>query len=79
MAGGFPVFVSCGIENNFKITPQQLEKAITPKTRMVIFNSPSNPTGQTYTADECKQLGEVLLKHPQVLIMTDDIYNHLLF
>ena len=61
----------------FKITPEQLEKAITPKTRMMFFNSPSNPSGIAYTAEELKALGEVLLNHPQILIATDDMYEHI--
>lgn len=79
MAGGKPVFVSCAEANRFKILPAQLEQAITPKTKMLIMNSPSNPTGQTYSDRECKALGEVLLKHPKLILMTDDIYNHLYF
>jgi aspartate aminotransferase len=79
MAGGKPVFVSCAEANRFKILPAQLDQAITPKTKMLIMNSPSNPTGQTYSDRELKALGEVLLKHPHVLILTDDIYNHLYF
>ncbi len=79
MAGGTPVFVTCPQIHQFKLTAAQLEKSINPKTKMLIINSPSNPTGQTYSEAECKALGEVLLKHPQVLILTDDIYNHLYF
>jgi len=78
MAGGKPVFVFAGVEQGFKITPEQLERAITPKSRLLWINSPSNPTGGVYTADELKALGEVLRKHPQVIIATDDMYEHIL-
>ena len=78
MADGKPVFVSTGIEQGFKMTPQQLERAITPKTRLIWINSPSNPTGAVYTAAELKALGEVLLKHPRIVIATDDMYEHIL-
>ena len=75
--GGVPVVVPCGVEDAFKITPERLEAAITPKTRWFLFNSPSNPTGAIYTADELKALGEVLSRHPQVAIMSDEIYEHI--
>ena len=78
MADGKPVFVSTGIEQGFKMTPQQLERAITPKTRLIWINSPSNPTGAVYTAAELKALGEVLLKHPRIVIASDDMYEHIL-
>jgi aspartate aminotransferase len=71
-----PIVVQCGIEQNFKLSPAQLEAAITPKTKLVMFNSPSNPTGSAYTLDELKALGEVLLKHQHVIIATDDMYEH---
>jgi len=71
-----PVVVECGIEQGFKITPAQLEAAITPKTRMFMINSPSNPTGSVYTREELAALGEVLKKHPQILVATDDMYEH---
>jgi aspartate aminotransferase len=74
---GKPVFISADIDQHFKITPTQLESAITPKTRLFIMNSPSNPTGVMYTEAELEALAEVLLRHPQVLIMTDDIYEHI--
>jgi aspartate aminotransferase len=74
---GRPTFVSAGIENRFKITATQLEAAITPKTRLFVMNSPSNPTGVMYTKSELEALAAVLLRHPQVLIMTDDIYEHI--
>lgn len=76
-ADGVPVFVEC--KGNFKMTPEQLESAITPKTKWLILNSPSNPTGAAYTANELKALAAVLLKHPHVWVMTDDIYEHLVY
>jgi aspartate aminotransferase len=78
IAEGKPVIVEAGIEQGFKITAAQLEKAITPKTRMFVINSPSNPSGGVYTLDELKALGEVLLKHPHILVATDDMYEHIL-
>lgn len=78
MADARPVFVHAGIEQGFKITPQQLERAITPKSRLIWINSPSNPTGAVYTADELKALGAVLRKHPRLIIATDDMYEHIL-
>jgi aspartate aminotransferase len=78
MADGKPVFIQAGIEQGFKITPQQLERAITPKSRLIWINSPSNPTGATYTADELRALGEVLRKHPRIVIASDDMYEHIL-
>lgn len=71
-----PVIVECGIEQGFKLTAAQLEAAITPKTKLFFINSPSNPTGSVYTLDELKSLGDVLKKHPRVLIATDDMYEH---
>lgn len=79
MADGTPVFVECTIENNFKLTAAQLEAAITPKTKWVILNSPSNPSGAAYTKDELKALTDVLVKHPHVWVMTDDMYEHLVY
>jgi aspartate aminotransferase len=79
LAGGTPVAVPCGIETAFKLTPAQLEAAITPRTKWFIFNSPSNPTGAGYTRAELRALCDVLLRHPQVWIMTDDMYEHLVF
>ncbi len=75
LAEGKPVKLFAGIEQQFKITPEQLEQAITPKTRLVILNSPSNPTGAVYTLEELSALGAVLLKYPDVFIITDDIYE----
>ncbi|MFN7835486.1 MAG: pyridoxal phosphate-dependent aminotransferase [Burkholderiaceae bacterium] len=77
IAEGKPVIVFAGIDQDYKITPQQLEAAITPKTKMFMINSPSNPTGSVYTADELRALAEVLKKYPNVLIATDDIYEHI--
>ena len=78
IAEGKPVFINTGIEQNFKISAEQLEAAITPKTKMFVINSPSNPSGAVYTIDELKALGEVLCKHPQILVATDDMYEHIL-
>jgi aspartate aminotransferase len=77
LADGKPVIVEAGIEQNFKLTPAQLAAAITPRTRMLVINSPSNPTGAVYTKDELAALGEVLRQHPQVLIASDDMYEHI--
>jgi len=79
LAGGTPVPVVAGIETQFKLTPEQLEAAITPKTKWFIFNSPSNPTGAGYTRDELKGLTDVLMRHPHVWVMSDDMYEHLVF
>ena len=76
---GEPVIIECGLEAGFKLTPDQLEAAITPRTKWFIFNSPSNPTGAAYTRDELKALTDVLMRHPQVWVMTDDMYEHLVF
>lgn len=75
--GGTPVIVPCGEEVGFKLTPQALEAAITPATRWVVLNSPSNPTGAAYTAAELRALADVLLRHPQVLVMCDEIYDRI--
>lgn len=79
LCGGEPIIVEAPIEANFKITPEQLEAAITPKTKWFIFNSPSNPTGSGYTWDELKALTDVLLRHPHVWVMTDDMYEHIVY
>lgn len=76
-AGGTPVVIMATAAQNYKITPEQLDAAITPKTRWLILNSPSNPTGAAYDADELKALGEVLLRHPHVLLLSDDMYEHI--
>ncbi len=78
-AGATTKTVHCGAETEFKLVPQQLAAAITPKTKWLILNSPNNPTGVTYSAQELKALTEVLLQHPHVYIMTDDIYEHLVY
>lgn len=74
-----PVIIAAGQEQGFKITPAQLEAAITPKSKLFVLNSPSNPTGVAYTREELQALGEVLKRHPQILIITDDIYEHILW
>ena len=79
LAGGTPTFVEATIETNFKLTAEALEKAITPKTKWFIFNSPSNPSGAAYTRAELKALTDVLVRHPHVWIMTDDMYEHLVY
>ncbi len=79
LAGGTPVAVEATMENGFKMTAEQLEAAITPKTKWLIFNSPSNPTGAGYNHDELKELTDVLLRHPHVWVLTDDMYEHLVF
>ncbi len=79
LAGARPVIINAPISQQYKITPEQLDKAITPKTRLFIINSPSNPTGLCYTKAELTALGDVLRKHPQVLIATDDMYEHILW
>ena len=76
VAGAKPIIIECGIEQGFKLLPAQLEAAITPKTKLFMINSPSNPTGAVYTLDELKALGEVLKRHPHVLVATDDMYEH---
>jgi aspartate aminotransferase len=76
---GTPVVVNCPKEAGFKLTPAALDAAITPRTKWLILNSPSNPTGAGYTADDLKALGEVVLDHPHVRVMTDDIYEHLVY
>jgi aspartate aminotransferase len=79
LADGEPVIIATGVDTRFKITPQQLEGAITARTRLVVLNSPSNPTGVAYTKAELAALGGVLRNHPQVLIATDDMYEHILW
>lgn len=78
IAEGKPVFIDTGIEEKFKISPDQLEKAITPRTRMFVINSPSNPSGSVYSLEELQALGAVLRKYPDILIATDDMYEHIL-
>ncbi|WP_292896659.1 MULTISPECIES: pyridoxal phosphate-dependent aminotransferase [unclassified Nitratireductor] len=79
ICGGTPVAAETSIENGFKLTAEALEKAITPKTKWLIMNSPSNPSGAAYTAEELKALAEVLLAHPNVWVLTDDMYEHLTY
>jgi len=76
---GKPVIIPCGVEHQLKLTPQALESAITPQTRWLILNAPSNPSGAAYEADELAKLGEVLLRHPQIMILCDDIYDQIWF
>ena len=78
VAGAKPVFIEAGIEQGFKITDAQLEAAITPKSRLVFINSPSNPSAAVYTLEELKALGEVLRKHPRIVIASDDMYEQIL-
>jgi aspartate aminotransferase len=79
LAGGTPVEVVTHMGDGFKMKPEALEKAITPKTKWIIFNSPSNPTGAAYTRAELKAVTDVLAKHPQVHVMSDDMYEHLVY
>ncbi|WP_127903357.1 pyridoxal phosphate-dependent aminotransferase [Solirhodobacter olei] len=79
LAGGEPVAVECPMQTGYKLTPEQLEAAITPRTKWFIFNSPSNPTGAGYTREELKGLTDVLMRHPHVWVLTDDMYEHLTF
>jgi aspartate aminotransferase len=79
LAGATPVFISASSEDKYKINAQQLEKAITSKTKLLILNSPSNPSGMAYTLEELQSLGAVLQKHPNIIIATDDIYEHILW
>ncbi|MBT5185605.1 MAG: pyridoxal phosphate-dependent aminotransferase [Kordiimonadaceae bacterium] len=79
LAGGTPVFIEASIDTNFKITADQLDAAITPKTKWIILNSPSNPSGAAYSFDEMKKLTDVLLKHQHVWVFSDDIYEHIIY
>jgi len=79
LGGGEPVFVETRIEDGFKVTPEALEAAITPKTKWFVFNSPSNPSGAAYSHDDMKKLTDVLVKHEHVWILTDDMYEHLVY
>ncbi len=79
LAGGTPVAVVCSMESGFKISAEQLARAITPKTKWFLLNSPSNPTGAAYTRADLKKLTDVLVKHPHVHVMTDDMYEHLTY
>jgi aspartate aminotransferase len=79
LGNGVPVFAETTLEDGYKLRPEALEKAITPKTKWFVFNSPSNPTGTAYSAADLKALTDVLLRHPHVYILTDDMYEHLLY
>jgi aspartate aminotransferase len=79
LCGGTPVFVDTTMENNFKLQAEPLERAITPKTKWIILNSPSNPSGAAYSWDEMKVITEVLMRHPHVWVLTDDMYEHLVY
>ncbi len=79
LAGGVPVLAQAGADQKFKITPAQLQAAITDKTRLFVINSPSNPTGMAYSKEELAALGEVLLEHPRIIVATDDMYEHILW
>ena len=79
LAEGVPITIPCTAEGNFKLTAAQLEAAITPKTKLLFINSPSNPTGMAYSADDLAALGEVIRKHPDVAVATDDMYEKILF
>jgi len=79
LAGGTPVAIACGQNQGFKMRPEQLEQAITPATKWLMLSSPNNPSGATYTIDELRAFANVLAAHPQVWVLTDDIYEHLLF
>lgn len=79
LAGGKPVFVPTTAEHGFKVQPEALEKAITPRTKWFVFNSPSNPSGAAYTREELKKVTDVLLRHSQVWVLTDDMYEHLVY
>jgi aspartate aminotransferase len=79
LAEGTPVFIECGDENGFRMTPAQLEAAITPRTKWLFLNSPSNPTGSAYSRSQLAALGEVLLRHPNVHVLTDDMYEHVIY
>ncbi len=79
LAGGTCVFAEAGIATGFKLSPETLEQAITPKTKWLIFNHPSNPTGAAYTRAELKALTDVLIRHPQVWVLSDDMYEHLVY
>ena len=79
LGGGKPVIIEARIEDGFRLTPQALDKAITPRTKWLIFNQPSNPTGACYTRAQLKSLTDVLMKHPHVWVLTDDMYEHLVY
>lgn len=79
LAGGTPIYVKTQLENDFKVTPEQLEAAITPKTKLIMFSSPSNPTGMLYTKEELKGIAEVVARHENLFVVSDEIYEHINF
>ena len=79
LAGGIPVYVKTTLENDFKVTPEQLEAAITPKTKLIMFSSPSNPTGMLYSKEELKGIAEVVARHDNLFVVSDEIYEHINF
>ena len=79
LAGGIPIIIKCSVANDFKITPKQLEEAITPNTRWLVINSPANPTGSVYSYQDLQQFAEILRNHPHVCILSDDIYEAIVF
>ena len=79
LSDGTPKFIHCGIETDFKMTPEQLEANITPKSKLLIFNSPSNPTGMLYSKEELAALAEVIARHPQLYVVSDEIYEYLVY
>src|SRR5699024_3602418 len=79
LSGGVPVTIPSSLETDFKISPEQLEAAITPKTKMLLFSSPCNPSGSVYTEEELRALADVLVKHPQIIVVSDEIYEHINF
>ena len=79
LADGKPVIVTCRPEDGFKLLPEELERAITPRTRWLVLNAPNNPSGATYSREELRALADVLLRHPQVWVMSDDMYEHILY
>jgi aspartate aminotransferase len=79
LCGGTPVFVETSLETSFKLSPETLDRALTPKTKWFVFNSPSNPSGAAYSRDELKGLTDVLMRHPHVWVLTDDMYEHLCY
>ena len=79
LAGGTPIILECNEKQGFKINPAELEKSITPKTKWIILNSPSNPTGACYTESDIKEIADILAKHPHVHILSDDIYEHVTY
>lgn len=77
VAGGVPVVITTSIDNDFKVTPQELEAAITPKSKLLIYSSPCNPSGSVYTKEELRALADVLVKYPQIIVISDEIYEHI--